>query len=118
MDVDIAPPVPVYTNQSSLQQAVRQSVKRYIESLNGVEPENLHQIVLDEIEAPLFETILQYTGGRQVHTARMLGIARGTLRKKLKRFGLISREPLTQEQTNASSDVNGVSDADDSITTE
>lgn len=100
MDVDATTPsVPVHTDQSSLQLAVRQSVERYIQSLNGREPENLHQIVLDEIEAPLFEAALRFTGGNQVRTARVLGIARGTLRKKLKRFGLIKRSSAASNES-------------------
>ena len=79
------------THPSHLQSAVATAVERYFASLNGATPENLHQIVIDEIEGPLLESALKYTGGNQVKTAKLLGIARGTLRKKLKHHGLSSK---------------------------
>ncbi|VFP83746.1 helix-turn-helix domain-containing protein [Buchnera aphidicola] len=44
---------------------------------------NLYQMFLSEIEKPLFDSIMQYTRGNQTKAALILGINRGTLRKKL-----------------------------------
>ena len=51
-------------------------------------PGNLYQMVMNEVEAPLIEAALHHTGGNQSHAAEILGMSRGTLRKKLKLHGL------------------------------
>jgi Fis family transcriptional regulator len=45
-------------------------------------------MVLAEIELPLLEAALQKTRGNQTKTAILLGLSRGTLRKKLKQYNL------------------------------
>ncbi|WP_154027516.1 helix-turn-helix domain-containing protein [Buchnera aphidicola] len=44
---------------------------------------NLYHMFLSEIEKPLFDSVMQYTRGNQTQAALILGINRGTLRKKL-----------------------------------
>ncbi|KAF0191989.1 MAG: Fis family transcriptional regulator factor for inversion stimulation protein [Gammaproteobacteria bacterium] len=66
-----------------LASSVRVSLERYLSDLDGHSPDNLYQMVLEEIERPLFEIVMQFTGGNQSKAAEMLGINRGTLRKKL-----------------------------------
>ena len=60
----------------------------YFASLNGHRPAHLYDLVLREVEEPLLKAVLDYTEGNQVRAADILGINRGTLRKKLKQFGL------------------------------
>jgi Fis family transcriptional regulator len=45
--------------------------------------------VIGEVERPLFRTILDYAGGNQSEAAEILGINRGTLRKKLIAYKLL-----------------------------
>ena len=47
---------------------------------------NLYEIVLEEIEGPLFRTVMELTRYNQSKAARVLGVSRGTLRTKLKRY--------------------------------
>lgn len=63
----------------------------YFESLNGHKPGDLYQLVLGEVEKPLFRAVLTYTKGNQSEAAEILGINRGTLRKKLKDYKLQGR---------------------------
>ena len=60
----------------------------YFTSLNGHHPAQLYDLVLREVEEPLFRVVLDYAEGNQSRAADILGINRGTLRKKLKQFGL------------------------------
>jgi Fis family transcriptional regulator, factor for inversion stimulation protein len=60
----------------------------YFASLNGHRPARLYDMVLREVEEPLFRTALDYANGNQSQAAVILGINRGTLRKKLREFGL------------------------------
>jgi len=45
-------------------------------------------MVLREVEEPLFRAVLDYSAGNQCRAAAILGINRGTLRKKMRQFGL------------------------------
>jgi Fis family transcriptional regulator len=63
----------------------------YFASLNGHKPGDLYQLVIGEVEKPLFRAVLTYTRGTQSEAAEILGINRGTLRKKLKDYKLQGR---------------------------
>jgi Fis family transcriptional regulator len=60
----------------------------YFANLNGHRPAQLYDMVLREVEEPLFRAVLDYASGNQSRAAVILGINRGTLRKKLRQFGL------------------------------
>ncbi len=60
----------------------------YFTSLNGHRPAHLYELVIREVEEPLIKTVMDYAEGNQCRAATILGINRGTLRKKLKEFGL------------------------------
>jgi len=64
------------------------ALNEYFASLNGHRPAHLYDLVLREVEEPLFKAVLDYTEGNQVRAAHILGINRGTLRKKLRLLGL------------------------------
>ena len=49
----------------------------------------VYDAALAEFERPLFATVLAQTGGNQLRAARVLGINRNTLRKRLTQLGLI-----------------------------
>lgn len=68
-----------------------QALNDYFETLNGDRPIDLYDLVIGEVEKPLFRTVLRYTRGNQSHAAEMLGINRGTLRKKLREYSLLDR---------------------------
>ena len=74
---------------SSLRDAVTTSVRQYLAELDGQLSTDVYQMVLAEIEAPLLEEIMAYTRNNQTRAANMLGLNRGTLRKKLKQHKLI-----------------------------
>jgi Fis family transcriptional regulator, factor for inversion stimulation protein len=64
------------------------ALSSYFASLNGHRPGQLYDLVLREVEEPLFRAVLDYSAGNQSRAAEILGINRGTLRKKLKTYGL------------------------------
>ncbi len=75
-----------------LREHVQKNIRRYLSDMGNTEPENLHQKLLDEIEPPLIEEILRYTGGNQSRTARILGMTRNTLRSRIRRYGIQCRK--------------------------
>ena len=72
----------------SLADCVRDALESYFQQLDGHQGANLYQLVMAEIERPLLETVMEHTGGNQTRAAALLGISRGTLRKKLALHGL------------------------------
>jgi len=76
----------------SLREAVTAAVRHYLEDLDGQISSDVYQMVLAEIEAPLLEEIMAYTRNNQTKASIMLGLNRGTLRKKLKQYNLISNK--------------------------
>lgn len=61
----------------------------YFAHLDGADVTDVYQFVLSEVEAPLFKTVLEHAQGNQSKAAEILGLNRGTLRKKLKDYNLI-----------------------------
>ena len=76
-------------NSKTLRKHTEDALTSYFDSLNGDRPGDLYDLVLGEVEAPLFEAVMQYTNGNQSQAAGILGINRGTLRKKLKTYSLL-----------------------------
>src|SRR5699024_12255354 len=76
--------------QKPLRDSVKQALKNYFAQLNGQDVNDLYELVLAEVEQPLLDMVMQYTSGNQTRAALMMGINRGTLRKKLKKYGINS----------------------------
>ncbi len=60
-----------------------------LDKMMMVEKSNLYEILLAEFEKALFGVVLNQTKGNQLKAAKMLGINRNTLSKKLKLYKLI-----------------------------
>lgn len=71
-----------------LRDCVLTALNNYFTQLDGELPRNVYTMVLNEIEAPLLEVVMQFTKGNQSKAAVLLGLSRGTLRKKLHLYGL------------------------------
>jgi Fis family transcriptional regulator len=72
----------------SLNGHVRDALYKYFKDLEGHAPGNLYQLLMGEVERPLLEAVMDYCGGNQTKAATILGINRGTLRKKLQQYDL------------------------------
>lgn len=71
-----------------LRALVQQALENYLHDMDGHAPADLYQMVLNEVEPPLLQTVLHYTRGNQSKAAQLLGLNRSTLRKKLGQYGL------------------------------
>jgi len=79
----------VQLRNKPLRDLTGEALRTYFRDLNGHKPSALYDLVLGEVEPPLFETVLDYTGGNQSRAAEILGLNRATLRKKLKLYDLL-----------------------------
>ena len=82
-------PSKAFINGKPLRKHTEDALNSYFASLNGDRPGELYNLVLGQVEEPLFKAVMDYTGGNQSQAACILGINRGTLRKKLKIYSLI-----------------------------
>jgi len=73
----------------TLRQAVKDTLRNYFTNIGSEQPVDFYSILLEEIERPLLETLINFTHYNQVKMANILGISRGTLRKKLKQYGML-----------------------------
>ena len=76
------------TKTASLTDTVKHTLTTYFDQLEGSEPNDIYNMVLKQIEAPLLEVVMQQVDGNQTRAAAYLGLNRGTLRKKLRLYGL------------------------------
>lgn len=73
----------------TLRDSVEKALQNYFDHLDGQPVVDLYDMVLSEVEAPLLETVMKYTRDNQTKASVVLGLNRGTLRKKLKQFGML-----------------------------
>lgn len=73
----------------SLRYCVERAMGEYFSHLDGQTCTDLYQLVLQEVENPLLTAVMKYTRNNQSKASEMLGLNRGTLRKKLKLYDLL-----------------------------
>lgn len=75
-------------NRPAIRDVVTLAVRRYLEDLGHLTEGDLHRVMLAEVEAPMIAEVLRHCRGNQSRAAAILGISRGTLRKKLTEYRL------------------------------
>ncbi|WP_426415905.1 DNA-binding transcriptional regulator Fis [Aestuariirhabdus sp. LZHN29] len=73
----------------TLRDCVQNALSNYFSHLEGQSVTDVYQMVLSEVEAPLLEVVMTHVKGNQTKASILLGLNRGTLRKKLKQYGLL-----------------------------
>lgn len=86
--METSPVMHSHTHGENLSEHVRQCVENYFTQLNGHDSSDLYQLVLTAVEKPLLETALKHSDFNQSKTAKLLGMSRSTLRKKLEQYGI------------------------------
>lgn len=90
-DVDAVLPVVaerVPLEDMPFEDMVRSKLGVFLRRMDGYALDDLYEQVLSRVERPLFQAVLEHTGGNQVRAAEILGLARGTLRRKLDDRGI------------------------------
>ena len=70
-------------SKKHIDEVVRASLQTYFSDLNGIEPDNMYDMVVRLVEKPLLEVVMQQADNNQSRAAEWLGLNRNTLRKKL-----------------------------------
>lgn len=71
-----------------LEDLVRAKLRTFLSRIKGYHVEDLHAQVISQVERPLVELVLEQTKGNQLQAAKVLGINRNTLRKKIRNLGI------------------------------
>jgi Fis family transcriptional regulator len=74
------------TRGERIGECVRTALRHYLRDLDGHEVNDLYRLVIEEVERPLLVTVLDHTQGNQTLAARLLGVSRSTLRKRLRTY--------------------------------
>ena len=75
-------------NSQCISENVKVVINKYFEDMDGHKPNGLYELVLTQVEKPLFETVMENTHGNISQAAELLGLNRGTLRNQLRKYGL------------------------------
>ena len=70
--------------RKTLRYQVGISLRRYFKELDGSKASEVYQMVMHEVEGPMLEEVMNFCNGNKSKACKVLGINRGTLRKKLK----------------------------------
>ncbi len=72
--------------ENEIASCIRKAIDSYLDDLDGEKPGHLYSMVINSVEKPLIEIVIQHTKGNQTHAADLLGINRNTLRQKMKQY--------------------------------
>ena len=80
-----------HNNKTSIlfKEFVRNAMKEYFNKIDGYPIDNVYNLVIGEVEKPLIEETIKYCNGNQTKASQLLGLSRGTLRKKMKQYNII-----------------------------
>ncbi len=70
-------------NKSPLEVCLRESLEQYLLDLEGADPTDMYEMVINRVELPLLALTMEIAQNNQSRAALMLGLTRNTLRKKL-----------------------------------
>ena len=70
-------------SKKKIEECIRDSLIAYFQDMNGVEPHGMYDMLLNAVEKPLLEVVMQQADQNQSRAAEWLGLNRNTLRKKL-----------------------------------
>jgi Fis family transcriptional regulator len=77
-----------HMDESELAACVRRVLAQYFADLDGEAPAGIYEMVMNCVEKPVIELVLEQAGGNQSRGADWLGINRNTLRKKMQQHGI------------------------------
>ena len=77
---------PSVKQEQGLQELLYNLVTRFLAENKNKSVSDLYDMILSEVEPPLLQAVMEKRRGNQLQAAKMLGISRGTMRKKLQRY--------------------------------
>ena len=79
------------STSKTLSEQVKKSMNKYFKALGDVEPANVYEMVMSEVEPELLMSVMQFTKSNKSKAAAILGLNRATLRKKLHQYQIMEK---------------------------
>ena len=79
----------VNMDEIALEEIVRKKLASFLSKWDGYDTDDLYDAIIRRVEKPLIELVLEKTKGNQIRAAKMLGINRNTLHKKIKDLKIV-----------------------------
>ena len=77
------------SRENDIAASVHRTLDQYFRDLDGEQPAAIYDMVIQHVERPMLAFVMERAGGNQSVAARMLGINRNTLRRKLSDYHLL-----------------------------
>ena len=81
-----------------LNESATKAIEHFLLTLGDEPCSDLYSLVINQVEGPLLRAAMEHTRQNQSHAAAILGINRGTLRKKLRQHGMLSRGRVSKSR--------------------
>ncbi len=78
-----------YYNACSIKEFLESKLNGFLNKMTRVDNSNLYETIIAEVDKALLSIVLKETNGNQLKAAKILGINRNTLGKKMKEYKLI-----------------------------
>lgn len=75
-------------SEPPLEDLLYERFRTFLNHLGPTPMNNLHELVWERVERPLFKAVLEWSDGNQTRASSLLGLHRNTLRAKLKALNL------------------------------
>ena len=75
-------------DENELSVCVRKVLTQYFKDLDGEQAANIYDMVMNCVEKPVLQLVMNKAGNNQSRAADILGINRNTLRKKMLQHGI------------------------------
>ena len=82
----------------AFEEMVKAKLAGLLARIDGYPVHDLYEKVLARVERPLFDLVLGHTGGNQLAAAKILGLNRNTLRKKLAALGAVAKKAQREDR--------------------
>ena len=79
----------IVSSNQTLRDSIETALNNYFANLDGQVVSGVYDLVLSEVEPALLEATMRYTRNNQTKASNILGINRGTLRKRLKHYQML-----------------------------
>ncbi len=76
----------------SLEEIIDWKLNEFMKIIKSGQMENVYDFVISQVEKPLIKKVLEMTRGNQIKAAKVLGLNRNTLRKKIKEQNINCKE--------------------------
>ncbi|MFH1644287.1 MAG: helix-turn-helix domain-containing protein [bacterium] len=77
---------------SSLQEILKRNVKKMVEAIDKNQKGNIHPLIMKEVEKYLIDVVLDETKNNYFIAAKVLGISRSTLYRKIEELGIANNK--------------------------